>query len=318
MRVTLVTTWDAACGISEHAWYLKAAIEGADPSIRIEPEPDLHPDAVLLRPGAVNWLWLNYHAALHSRWTPEAVKVAQTKGMKVGITYHDTGVPNSEQCRALHAVADAFVIHEPAEDLPGAVYLRQGVPEMAPVVGGGKRLFPQLPVVGTVGFPFPWKNIELLCDAAERAGWAVLLLTPGATEEQVAKWKAIHGGIHVRTEFTPRAEVIKLLASCDATAFLYSNANTGTSAAIRQGIAARKPVIASSVANCRQFRDLDEDEIARNAIRWVGDLTPDKVADALTFVEPLAFDPWIARLAHQDRWQVSGEAYARILRGGGQ
>ncbi len=326
MRVTLVTTWQIACGIAEHAFYLKEAIEQADPSIQIEVETDLHPDAVLTRPGArtCDWVWLNYHAALHSQWTPEHVRAVQAVKVgtktKVGITYHDTGVPNSAQCKALHAVADCFVIHEPAEDLPGAVYLRQGIPAPAPAPwyatkGDGRSLHRWFrPTVGTIGFPFGWKNYDLLAEASALAGWGLLLLAPNCTVEQQLRWHALNPDCRVISEFTQRDEALALLSGCDATAFLYANANTGTSAAIRLGVAARKPVLATSEGICRQFRDLYQDPVGACAITWIhGVLDVETVAGQLAWVE--SCNHRVVRLAHQDSWASVGQRYACLLRG---
>lgn len=318
MRVTLVTTWNAVCGVSEHAAYLKEAIEQADPEIEVTPETNLHPDGVdwhtiAARP---DWVWLNYHAALHSQWTPGYVQELQARKVKVGVTYHDTGVPNSDQCKALHAVADCFVIHEPADDLPGAVYLRQGIPDWSweyqflRTNHNNRR-----PIVGTLGFPFPWKNVDLLVEASALAGWAVCLLTPNATPEQVARWTALNPHSYIEREFIHRTDALAMLSGCDATAFLYANANTGTSAAIRLGVAARKPVIASSYDACRQFRDLWLDLQGSNAILWQDRLTVESVAQALACVRPGPFDGEIVRLAAQDSWQKVGQVYAKLLRG---
>lgn len=311
LNVLLITTYGTACGIAEHAFYLKEAIEGADPDIQISVETDLHPAAAgrpRLKP---DWVWLNYHAALHSQWTPADVRQCRGEGLKVGITYHDTGVPNSEQCKALHAVADCFVIHEPADDLPGAVYLRQGIPDWHAPEGSPYKL---RPLVGTVGFPFPWKNYDLLVEAAALAGWDCLLLAPTATPEQVTRWHDLHPHVDVATGFTPRGRVLALLSGCDATAFLYANANTGTSAAIRLGVAARKPVLASSDDACRQFRDLATDSVGQRAIQWLHDLSVNGVADQLSQVFPGAYDPRVVRLAEQDSWAKAGQVYAKLLR----
>ena len=316
MRVTLVTTWDIPCGIAEHAFYLKEAIEGADRDIQIVVQPNLHPDAVLADIADYDWVWLNYHAALHSQWTPEHVRAVQARGAKCGVTFHDTGVPNSAQCKALHAVADCFVVHEPAEDLPGAVYLRQGIPDWWYVYTffrGKGSPWERRPVVGTLGFPFPWKNYDLLAEASALAGWGLLLLAPNATDAQEVRWRELNPHIHVESSFTDRNTAQAMLNACDATAFLYANANTGTSAAIRLGIAARKPVLASSYGACRQFRDLWEDPVARDAIHWQHHLTVERVADALACVRPGPFDAGVVRLAHQDRWALVGQVYAYLL-----
>lgn len=319
MRVTLVTTWDIPCGIAEYGYYWKEAVEGADPDIQVEVESNLHPDAVdhVRHPRALpDWIWLNFHAALHSQWTPAHVQRVQSWGVKVGITFHDSGVPNSDQCRALHAVADAFVVHEPAEDLPGAVYLRQGIPDWPQATAPGVLQTQRRPVVGSIGFPFPWKNYDLLAEASALAGWALLLIAPNATPEQVRHWQALNPRSYILTSFVPRGEALVLLAGCDATTFLYANANTGTSAAIRQGIAARKPVLASSVTACRQFRDLALDPVGQAAITWLQDLSVQGVADALSQVFPMTYDPRVVRLAHQDSWASAGRCYAQILREG--
>jgi hypothetical protein len=243
--------------------------------------------------------------------------------VRVCIIYHDTGVPNSAQCTALHAVADLFIIHEPAEDLPGAIYLRQGVPA-AP--GGHQPYFPSVlkfrayhgqPTVGSLGFPFPWKNYDLLAEASFLAGWALILLAPNATPEQIAGWRSRNPHSFIESGFTERREAVATLAACDATAFLYANANTGTSAAIRQGIAARKPVIATSAGGCRQFRDLYLDPVGREAIMWMSSLTVEGVAANLMAVTPAPFDAPTVRLAHQDRWALRGQQIAALLRGTG-
>lgn len=324
MKVLLVTTWNAVCGISEHAFYLKEAIEQADPSIVVTPSqealdpthPSLRFDPPSTKP---DWIILNYHMALHSRWSPEYIQSVQRQGIKVLVVLHDSGVPNSEQAKAL-LVADVMIVHEPAEDLPGAVYLRQGVPDWS-----GFLEFPRFvykdswcgprPIVGSIGFPFPWKNLDLLAEASAEAGWAMLLLAPNATPAQVDRWTRLNPHSLIETRFTDRVTALAMLTGCDATAFLYANANTGTSAAIRLGIATRKPVLASTADACRQFRDLAKDNIGCTAMHWVDDLSVLGVADALEGVT-LGCHPGMVRLAHQDRWSLKGEQIARLLRGG--
>lgn len=323
MRVLLVSTWNTACGIAEHSALLKENVEAADPGIQLEPCPGyLDAEQALLtldsvsRPGDV--VHLNYQAALHSRWTADEIRRVRATGRPVLVTYHDTGVPNSDQCKAICAAADYYVIHEPFDDLSGqGEYMRQGVPEAEyqvyfDMVAAGMRReklwWPGQPVVGTVGFPFPWKNYDLLCESAALAGWGVLLLAPTATPEQVARWQQLNPATAVITEFTDRRRVVSYLTGCDATAFLYNCANTGTSGAIRQGIAARKPVVAFAPTICRQFRDL----FGEGAIQWVEHGAPIDVAWELEHLRPTRYG--VVRLAQQDSWKGVGQAYARIYR----
>lgn len=321
MKVLLVTTWDTPCGIAEHSRALKAAVEAVDSGIEVVPYPEaLAPEALFTAP-PFDVLHLNYHAALHSRWTPLTVRRVREAGYPVVVTFHDTEVPNSVLCTTLVHEVDRMVVHEPCRDLPNeerVVYLRQGVPARRGYflygTGEGEFCFkqwPDQPVLGSVGFPFPWKNYPLLAEATAAAGWGLLLLAPGASADDVAAWRERNPAMLVVTDFVPAQTVVAYLGGCDATAFLYTCANTGTSGAIRQGIAARKPVIASVPEACRQFRDLHLDTLGHNAIRWI---TPslDGLVTALSRVPIQRVDAGIVALAEQDSWVRAGRVYAGI------
>jgi hypothetical protein len=163
-----------------------------------------------------------------------------------------------------------------------------------------------------VGFPFPWKNYELLAEATALAGWSLLLLAPGATPAQIARWRSLNPWTAGGSAFIPAHTVVSYLAGCDATAFLYMCANTGTSGAIRQGLAARKPVLATS--GCRQFRDLELDDQCARALTWLSDLSVEGVVEALRQVPIVPIHPAVHALACQDSWVRVGERYAEIFR----
>ncbi len=311
MRVLLVTS-EGACGIAEHSAYLTEAVRAADSSIEIRWHTDLHPASVhpWLAPDIVH---LNYHGALHSQWGPHSIREVQSRGIKVIVTYHDTGVPNSPQCHRLHDVADAFIVHEPCDDLPFARYWRQGIP--APpysfTLQAGLEPPTDRMVVGSVGFPFPWKHFDLLAEASWEAGWGLSLQTPGAKEYQVEHWQKLNPHSTITTTFQDRRSVVEVLTRCDATAFLYDNANTGTSGAIRQGIAARKPLLATPYPMGRQFRDLQLDPLAAKVITWVYP-TIDDVAGALRRIRRAPVDDGMVALAIQDGWEHLGRKYAAL------
>jgi hypothetical protein len=334
INVLLVTTWDQPCGIAEHSAYLKEAVEADGGDIRIIPQEHLDPTmppADFESPHdpvgnpRLDVLHLNYQAALLSRWSPDWVQHYQKRGVKVVITYHDTGVPNSYLSRLLFEVADAFVIHEPADDLrssltrPAPYYWRMGVPgPRNPYLFGAGRGSPEVcfkgweqqPVLGTVGFPFPWKNYDQLARVTRACGWALLLIAPHATPEQVDQWRTLNPDSWVRTDFTHRTLVGHLLAGCDATAFCYVCHNTGQSGAILQGIGARKPVIA--LKTCRQFRALYDDPLGQATIRWAE--TFEDVADYLREMPIQRIDPGIVALAEQESWARVGKRYADLYR----
>jgi hypothetical protein len=166
-------------------------------------------------------------------------------------------------------------------------------------------------VLGTIGFPFPWKHYADLAQVTGDLGWALLLIAPGATDEQIAGWRAINSDLSVYPEFVDRTKAVALLAGCDATAFAYGGCGTGQSAAILQGIAARKPVIA--FRQCRQFRALYHDWLGREAIAWCEDFEGLKFL--LSHVVSIGrVDPGIVALAEQDSWTRLGAKYAALYR----
>ena len=271
LTVPIVTTWDKACGIAEHAHYLVEAIQAADRSIRMRPETNLHPNAFVIDP-VPPVLILNYQAGLLSQWSPDAIRDYRRRGGKVISVYHDSGVPSTDQCKAVVDASDVTILHEPTNDLPleKIRYWRMGVPAacLNPyhfdardnwLGGDGKpdlffKSYRNQPVVGSIGFPYPWKCFDQLVETAASVGWGVMLIAPHATDAQVTAWKAMCPDIYVRTDFVPQDIALKLLSACDATAFTYVCHNAGQSGAILQGIATRKPVIAFHT--CRQFRSL--------------------------------------------------------------
>lgn len=337
MRVLLVTSWGNKCGIAEYAAMLKASVEAADPEIEVIPNTDcLNPDMVQLVTNADRYdlIHLNHHDALHSRWWADHVELWMARGIPVVVTYHDTRETLAEcpKLEALSKVAASTIVHEQVEGLK-AIYWRQGIPAPAsgPYMTGIGRASAldslnlafkshlQQPVLGSVGFNFPWKNFTRLAQETGRMGWALMIISHDADDAAVAEWYRLNPHLTVLREFAPREQVIGLLAACDATAFMYECANTGTSAAIRQGIAARKPVIAFS--NCRQFRDLvqldytgdPELEIVKSGIRWADNWQTFRYA--LQTIRPGAFDPAINHLAHMDSWARLGGYHALLYRG---
>ena len=329
MNVRLVTTWNAPCGIAEHSALLRQAVEVADPTIRITPDPGaLDPANFFAGYAWANTnvpaiLHLNYHAALHSQWTPEQVQRAKDLGLKIVITYHDTigehspaelrerGDHRLDRLEQLSWIADALVVHEPSEGFPLAHYWRMGVPGPEPSRTLLRTTWTGQPVLGSIGLPFPWKNFDTLAQVTREIGWGLLLIAPGASPEQVEKWQTINPTSLIRTDFVPRQEAIALLSGCDATAFPYTGANTAQSAAILQGIAARKPVVAT--AHCRQFRALFADLLGRTAITWIESL--DDLAFTLShFIRIERVSPAIMALAEQESWTRLGQQYAQLYR----
>jgi len=315
MKLTVVTPWQTACGISEFGRHLTEAIKGADPAIEIEIVSDLHPHALLYRPDAhlPKLILLNYHAALLSQWHPAHLQEARDRGSKVMVVWHDSGVPNSAQCKALHAVADAFVVHEPVEDLAGALYWRMGISELPlnsirPV---GFKQWAEQPVLGTIGFPFGWKVQIEAAKIAARAGWAFLCICPTADDSYVSALREANRHSYIRTDFVEHEEALSLLSGCDATSFCYVTNGAGQSGAITLGIAARKPTFALST--CRQMRSWYLDPLGRQAIRWC-ETFEEFYAGLIRVPLTTRSDALTVALAEQNGWSRWGERITALLK----
>lgn len=330
MQILVATSWATPCGIADHSAQAIAAITAVDPTLAFGPYAEaLDPAWVLegLRQRGTrdraNVLWLNYHRALHSRWTPDKVAEVQSYGVRVVITWHDSRgeLPPDALERDLCGRAEAFIVHEPCEGLERAIYLRQGVHGAvdAPIVeriwagapptvtqDRSHPAFPeQMPVLGTCGFHFPWKNYDQLAQVTAEQGWAFLLCCNNATDADEARWRALNPWLFLKRGWLETAQTVAYLAACDATVFAYECQNTGTSGAIRLGLAARKPVIAW--VGCRQMRDLYGD----TAIAWCPDFST-----LPAFLAGIAIgrcDPGIVALAERDSWRRQAQQYAAIF-----
>lgn len=306
MRVALVSS-GGACGIAEHSDMLKQYVHAADRTIEFVQDPAwLEPGALFGADLTADILHLNYHRGLHSRWIPAVLGSYQ--GPKV-VTFHDTFETQPDRLPwDLLKVCDAMIVHEPCDlqQDPKVRYWRQGVPEPPPTYYDPTAPC-SYPVVGSVGFDFPWKGFNLLCAAAESVGWGVHILSNNMTAERIQELRTLNRRVQVTTQFQNRNTIIEALMQCDATAFLYQCANSGTSGAIRLGIAAGKPVIAAT--DCRQFRDLEGEE--DEAILFV-EPSLYKVQDRLTHLFLQPFDPAVVALRERDSWRHLGKQYAAL------
>lgn len=319
MRVLAVTSWGGACGIANYCDLLKGAIGPLGVPVL--------PDAKLLDPGLLDdtfrrfypqlpeVLWLNYHAGLHSRWTPEMVRLVREAypQLPIVITYHDTYdgqvSPNSENAKQLAQLADAFIVHEPTADIPEAQVIRQGIPKPQQHFSFRDGAYPGQPMLGTAGFDFPWKNYTRLAELTAEIGWRFLCVSNDITPERQVQLHAINPHTLVATGFLPTETIVSYLAACTATAWMYETHNTGTSGAIRLGLAALRPCFA--FRHCRQFRDLLG--LPFNAVEWV-----DTWADLKTYLTCSDWSPGAVAgssvaLYATDSWDQQAKKYQAVF-----
>lgn len=312
MKVLLVTSWNVPhCGIQEHSRMLIDAVNHADPTIEMLPDAaSLDPSLVAERPDVdmIDVIHLNFHRALHSRWTPAWVKQWQDLGAKVVITFHDTvgEEPPDQLTRDLYTFADAFIVHEPCLDLQRALFWRMGIPatrgDGLETSMGDERL-----VLGTLGFDFPWKNFDRLAEITAEVGWGLLVVTPQMAEDHQLALKSRNPWTEILTGADSEAALL-YLRGCDATAVMYTCGNSGQSGAITNCIAARKPVYA--LETCRQFRAY---QWTNEKLRWVQSF--EQLRERLVEDQFPRLDPFMVDLAERDSWTKLGAKYAQLYRG---
>lgn len=254
---------------------------------------------------------LNYHRALHSRWTLDRVKALKELS-KVVVVMHDTfgENPPDQLSQDLCKEASAFIVHEPCVGLEGAIYWRMGVPEFNGLDAAVSLQHFQRPILGTIGFNFPWKNWNELAKITKRTGWGFLICCPEMSHEDEQSLRDLNPWLDIRRDLST-SDAISVLHTCDATAFTNVCGNSGQSAAILMGIAARKPVIALST--CRQYRGIYQDPLGKRTIRWAESF--EEVEAHLTVLDiGSRFDTGIVALAEQESWQGLGQKYSALYR----
>lgn len=311
MSVALVSSV-GRCGIAAHSDMLVASL----PGVEFWRDPAWLDPQQFPAPSPYGVVHLNYHRGLHSRWTPEVI--ARYAPTPFVITFHDTyeQQPDMLPYQLLDTYnVRAMVVHEPCDlgSHPKVHYWRQPCP---PAHGRGLAWVttePWRPTLGTLGFDFPWKNYDLLAQVTGELGWNLRIIGQ-VTPERRNALAARNTRIFFEGYAAETHEAVAQLSACDATAFLYTCANSGTSGAIRVGMTAGKPLLAAT--GCRQFRDL-EDAKDGWPIVW-GAPTATGLRDFLTGLSmhfthmPHGFHLGLIALAHENSWEQIGPKYLQL------
>ncbi len=323
-RVLLVTSDREQCGIREYGRELMKAIVRVGAEVEIREFPETHPDKLFDAlcagcPGQESLfeiVHLNHHAALHSAWTKEHVEALQKLGFGVIVTQHDTfetGDLMRERRFTDFRMANYLVVHEPVEGLVAGGALMRGDFRRRGLGGGPVVKFLRQPVpayletvppeprtLGLFGFDFPWKGFEVAIQAAKKLGWRVKVISPNLTSVRIVELDTLYpGGLDIFFGWLDTATVVRVLSGCWATAFPYATGNSGTSGAVRLGIAAKRPLLLSPPEVCRQFRDLSLSWDAGRLVTWVPPV-----------VEAIAAE--LKLLEDNDLWKVATEAVMRL------
>jgi hypothetical protein len=120
--------------------------------------------------------------------------------------------------------------------------------------------------VGTAGFPFPSKRMDMACTAAKLIGGEAVIVAPQHRFYNPAgmydRWGSMAGGrMRLLVDFMPQEEVSKVLAACALNIyFAEEDYAPGQSGSVRMILAAGRPTIVRRYGKTRGLFEY-EDEI---------------------------------------------------------
>ncbi len=202
---------------------------------------------------------LNWHPA-RSPLTAEVIKSLSSCGTKTILVFHNSselgGNAPYEQDSILRAV-DVVVAHEPMNlDIP-VEFIPHGTPEFGNLPGITAE-----PSVGTAGFPFPWKRVDLVISVAEQLGCRAHVIAPKYKgmlfDAQYDDWKRrLSDRLELWTDFRPKEIAVRQLARSWVNIFWFESQciddQLGQTGSARMGVSAKRPMIISSHRKFKTF-----------------------------------------------------------------
>jgi len=285
IRVGLVTNWQEACAVAEYANSLVMHTHDPEIQFKIITRP-LSYEHIVNESRDVDVLHFNVAWWLFDHITGEQWKSFRKRGKRVLITLHESYEPEIRSLGGLGPAADAIVVHEQPSDsiawpegfyyIPQGVRLVEGIKQFefgqcedhspdfeckdcntkdARVRAGKWKL-------GTLGFPFWWKNYQLTAKVARKLGLGFMFLMGKPKSDKIdldaitREILDIHPEAEIVTGWQPYDYMVRRLSECVATVYPYNETAKifGVSAGVRMGIAAGRPIIISQ--HQQQFKDV--------------------------------------------------------------
>lgn len=274
IRVGLVTNWQEACAVAEYANSLVTHVDDPEVQIKIITRP-LTFEHIMNSCQDVDIVHFNVAWWLFSEITDQQWRAFRKRGKRVLITLHESYEPEIRGFGGLGPAVDAIVVHEEPSDSiawpEGFYYIPQGVRLvnglLATKLGEWEfKLWDQLGEprmkLGTLGFPFYWKNYQITARVARKLGLGFMFLMGKPKSDKIdldvitQEILEIHPEAEIETGWKPYDYMVRRLSECVATVFPYAESMKiyGVSAGVRMGIAAGRPIIVSKHA--QQFKDL--------------------------------------------------------------
>jgi len=264
IRVGLVTNWQEACAVAEYANSLVTHVDDPEVEFKIITRP-LTFERIMNEARDVDVLHFNVAWWLFDGITGDQWRAFRKRGKRVLITLHESYEPEIRSLGGLGPAADAIVVHEePSDGLAwpeGFYYIPQGI-RLVEGLPKWNRLDREAYKLGTLGFPFWWKNYRLTAKVARKLGLGFMFLMGKPKSDKVdldaitQEILEIHPEAEIVTGWQPYDYMVRRLSECVATVFPYNEAAKiyGVSAGVRMGMAAQRPIIVSKHA--QQFKDL--------------------------------------------------------------
>lgn len=251
MKIGLVTTWREKCGIAEYASNMVKSMSSSKYQFQIINRP-FAPSQIVAEAYDCDIIHFNFEPGLMGHIGDDVIRSLKAMGKKTVLTLHTTHEGDNR-----NAFTDSFnqvIVHEQTTD--GFKVIPHGAEEVS--FSGLVNLEKEPKnVIGTAGFPFPWKGFHEVALTAEMLGMGVLVIAPETNH--IDTWvmeKCIKGActnVEYVTDYLPTEEVINKLHECKVNVFNYHGGNYGISGAVRLGISAQRPLV---ISRSRQFRDL--------------------------------------------------------------
>jgi hypothetical protein len=304
MKVGLISNWDVQCGNAEYGRALCHELRKEFEVVELPPDTGLARKEISLDKD-IRLVIINWHGG-RVQVRKEDTGQMQDKGVKViVIDQNCTGGAG-----AVGFGADGYVAHEPAKNIRYS-FIPHGIPEVET-----SKVLSKVAMVGTAGFPFPWKRYDVVAEVAKKFNIMALMIAPKSDQMNTDVFMdGIKGHIPglalIHREWLPTAEVVRMLSECVLNIFWFQSMDSsdelGQSGSVRLGIAAKRPTIISTHRKLKTLWKYD-DELY---------ICP-KEEDVYKAVEEILLAPHLAKIPDkilkEQGWSVTGKQYRELVK----
>lgn len=299
MRVGLVTGFtNERCGMTEYAKNIMRNVHGVDFKVI----PDTSDAGMLAGATDCDIVHISYEYNVVTV-TPQGIRDV---GKPVLMTYINSN-PDSNNRGLTNACARVVVLEPTKDSDPKYTYIPMAIPEGQVAMQEPENL------VGAVGFPFQWKRMPAIAEAANYAGMGFLGVMPthpwdvGGCNGQQQEAKRVCPNSQIFTEWLTFEEVMGNLGRCKVICFAprHIDGSSGVSSSVRYGLAVGRPIV---LTDFLMYRDLlpYSDEINFVPMSYE---TP-QLGNAL--LEAAKGEKKPNRVLKDLSWKTAGEQYKKI------